>query len=58
MRLITKFIKKKCFLQVIPIGIVPIYLFLIYGIAKYMSIYVEIDMCMTSKARVVEKKDV
>lgn len=32
--------------------------FLIYGIAKYMSIFVEIDMCMTSKARVVEKKDV
>lgn len=34
------------------------FFFLIYGIAKYMSIYVEIDMCKTSKARVVEKKDV
>lgn len=36
---------------------VPNKFFLIYGIAKYMSIYVEIDMCKTSKARVVEKKD-
>lgn len=35
-----------------------LFIFLIYGIVKYMFIYVEIDMCKIFKVRVVEKKDI